>query len=236
MVRIGLTTNYERIDGISSLYIACDYVNAIIEQNAVPVMIPVTGNLDIINHYLENVDGLLLTGGEDIDPSYYGEKNTGLSRNVCRERDMAEMYIIERSLDNGRPILAICRGFQILNVFCGGTLYQDIPSQYAGEVGHANVMKEREALHHEVGFVHGTYIAGLFEAERVMVNSRHHQGVRKLGDGLRVSASSDDGIIEAFEDPGRGIVAVQWHPENITGVSAGCSRLFRDLVDRACSV
>ncbi|HPS58914.1 MAG TPA: gamma-glutamyl-gamma-aminobutyrate hydrolase family protein [Spirochaetota bacterium] len=234
MIRIGLTTSCGKIDGQLSSYISLDYVNAIIEKNAVPVLIPVTDNFRVIDYFLENVDGILLTGGEDIDPLLYNEVNSGLSIDICRERDRAEMYIIEQSLKYGYPILGICRGLQILNVFFGGTLYQDIPGQYRGSIEHVHTMTEREALHHEIKLSPDSYIGRIFGHGRAMVNSRHHQGVKKLGEGLIVSASADDGIIEAFEDTSRGIVAVQWHPENITGVSAGCSSLFGDLVDRAC--
>lgn len=233
MIRIGLTTTFEIIDGLFSSYISHDYVNAVIDNNAVPVLIPVTDDYKILDHYLEIVDGIMLTGGEDVDPALYDEENRGLSHDVCSVRDRAEMYIIDKSLKKRYPILGICRGFQILNVFFGGTLYQDIPSQYSNPADHVHAMTEREALHHEVKFRAGTYIGRLFGQESDMVNSRHHQGVRRLGDGLIVSAYSDDGLTEAFEDMERGIAAVQWHPENIRGVNEGCSRLFRDLVDRA---
>lgn len=233
MVRIGLTAGFEQMNRLPSSYINHDYVNALITKGAVPILIPAIDDFGIIDQYLEHVDGIMLTGGEDVDPELYNEKNSGLSLDVCRARDRAEMYIIEKSLKMGYPILGICRGFQILNVFFGGTLYQDIPSQFGKAVEHVNPMAEREALHHDVIIRHDSRIGRLFGSERVKVNSRHHQGIRRLGDGLLESAAADDGIIEAFEDPGRGIVAVQWHPENITRVSEGCSRLFGDLVDRA---
>lgn len=233
MIKIGLTTTYEKIDGLPSSYIAHDYINAVIENNAVPVLIPVTENYNILDHLLENVDGILLTGGEDIDPLLYNEMNSGLSIDVCSERDRAEMHIIKQSLERHYPILGICRGFQILNVFFGGSLYQDIPAQYGDMIRHTHVMTEREALHHEISFSPDSYIGGLFGHERVSVNSRHHQGIRRLGEGLIVSAVADDGIIEAFEDLTGEIVAVQWHPENIRGVSDGCRSIFRDLVERA---
>ena len=232
MVRIGLTTTFEIIDGLFSSYIAHDYVNAIIENDAVPVLIPVTDNYSVIDRYLEILDGIMLTGGEDIDPALYNEENSGLSHDVCIIRDRAEMYIIEKSLKSSYPILGICRGFQILNVFFGGTLYQDIPGQYVNPVPHVHAMTEREALHHEVHFVPDSYTQRVFGQDKTMVNSRHHQGVRKPGKGQTVTATSDDGLIEAFEDMGRGVIAVQWHPENIRGVNKGCNRLFQDLVDR----
>lgn len=233
MVKIGVTTSFEKINRLDSSYINHDYLNAVIENDAVPVLIPVTDNFEIIDRYLGSVDAILLTGGDDIDPVLYEEENSGLSRDVCSVRDSAEMYIVKKALEKGYPIMGICRGLQLLNVYFGGTLYQDISGQYGDTVKHANIMMNRDDLHHEVKLAGDSLIGRLFERERVMVNSRHHQGVKKPGDGLIVTAVADDGLIEAFEDAGRNILAVQWHPENITGVSKGCSLLFRNLVDRA---
>lgn len=233
MVSIGLTTTYEKIDGLASSYIARDYVNPFIEQGALPVLIPVTDNTAVIDRYLDLLDGVVLTGGGDIDPQLYGEENKGLSTDVCRERDLAEMYIIKKSLERKIPILGICRGFQILNVFFGGTLYQDIPSQFGDSVVHQHAMGEREALHHEVSLKRGSYIRQLFGGERIMVNSRHHQGIKIPGSGLIITAKSDDGIAEALEVTGSNVLAVQWHPENILGICQENRKLFSDLVDRA---
>ncbi len=233
MIRIGLTTYYEKIESQFSAHIPYDYISALFEYDAVPLLIPVTDDDKILEKYLLSVEGVLLTGGVDIDPGLYNEKNTGLSHTVCKQRDRAEMYIIDRALKKGLPILGICRGLQILNVFFGGTLYQDIQNQYNTGIIHSNPIKKIDELHHEVNIDPESHIGRLFREGRAMVNSRHHQGVKRAGAGLSISAISDDGIIEAFENSDRSVVAVQWHPENITDVSAGCRELFRDLVDRA---
>ena len=143
VVRIGLTTYYEKIEGQFSTYIPYDYIGAVLEYDAVPLLIPVTDDDKILEKYLSSVEGVLLTGGVDIDPGLYNEKNTGLSHAVCKQRDRAEMYIIDRALKKGLPILGICRGFQILNVFLGGTLYQDIQNLYNTGIVHSNPLKKR---------------------------------------------------------------------------------------------
>lgn len=235
MLRIGVTTYYEITGEKFATLIPHDYLRAVIEVEAIPIMIPVAEDPQTIDRYIELVDGILLTGGEDVDPGLYGEENTGLSHDVSCIRDRSEMYIISQALKKGMPLLGICRGLQILNIFLGGTLYQDIPSQVGTAVTHPNPMKERDEVHHPVNIKSNTLLAGVFGKERVMVNSRHHQGVKKLAAGLVVNAVADDGIIEGFEDAERNIMAVQWHPENIAGVSDGCAMLFRDLVERSAT-
>lgn len=233
MVRIGITTYYEKKDENFTTLIPYDYLSAVIEQNAVPVMIPVVKDLREIDRYIDLVDGILLSGGEDIDPALYGEENTGLSREVCRIRDSNEMYIITEALKKGMPLLGICRGMQILNVALGGTLYQDIGSQIQTGIKHQHVMNEGNELHHDVNIVKDSALGRLYGRERIPVNSRHHQGIKRLAEGLIVNATSDDGIIEGFEDHCRNIMAVQWHPENITAVGDSYTVLFRDIVGRS---
>jgi putative glutamine amidotransferase len=150
---------------------------------------------------LEGLGGLVLTGGGDVDPSLYEEEPHALTKNISRERDNLERELIEEAGRKDLPILAICRGLQILNVARGGTLHQHID-------GH----KETE---HTVRPEPGSQIALLVGPEDYTVNSRHHQAANRLGRGLVVTAQAADGIIETLEDPdSRFVVAVQWHPEN----------------------
>jgi putative glutamine amidotransferase len=170
-------------------------------------------------------DGLLLAGGEDVDPPLYGEAPRPGLEDVNRRRDEQELGLIVAARRRGAPVFGICRGLQVVNVACGGTLVQDIPAEAPSPVEH-RVRRPKDALAHAVTVTGGTSLpAGTFP-----VNSRHHQAIARLGAGLSVTARSTDGIIEAVE--GEGILAVQWHPENLRDdpVSRGLFRSFRAAV------
>ena len=182
---------------------------------------------------LEGVDGLLLTGGDDVDPALYGEP-AHASYDVSEPgRDAFEIDLVRRALAADLPVLAICRGLQVLNVALGGTLIQDIPSEPAPLLPH-DADGPPTTLAHTVAVTPGSCLAALVGPDdNRAVNSRHHQAVRALGEGLVVTATSPDGVIEAAEVPAaRFCVGVQWHPENFhsTGEFDG---LFEGFV-RAC--
>jgi putative glutamine amidotransferase len=172
-------------------------------------------------------DGLVLGGGEDVDPSLYRESPRVPLRDVNRRRDDQELGLIAAARRRGAPILAICRGLQILNVACGGTLIQDIPSETSSAVTH-EVKRPKDAIAHTVTSTGGWSLP----AGTLPVNSRHHQALGRLGASLAVVARSDDGLVEAVE--GARITGVQWHPENLADdpVSQGLFRAFREEVAR----
>jgi putative glutamine amidotransferase len=171
---------------------------------------------------LEGVDGLLLTGGDDVAPERYGE--TAHPTVVAPEpgRDEFEIGLVTAARRQRVPIFAICRGVQVLNVACGGTLVQDIPSQIKGALAHSNPSPPHESylLAHEVWLDKDTLLTKLMrerlsDADFCEVNSRHHQAVKTVAPGFKVSATAPDGVIEAIEDPeARFCLGVQWHPEN----------------------
>ena len=171
---------------------------------------------------LGGVDGLLLTGGDDVAPSRYGEAAHATVVEAEAGRDEFEIDLIAAARKRSLPILAICRGIQVLNVASGGTLVQDIPSQIHGALPHSLPAPPHEAyeLAHEVWLDKDTLLTRLMrerlsDADSCEVNSRHHQAVKDLAGGLRVSATAPDGVIEAIEDPEmRFCLGVQWHPEN----------------------
>lgn len=184
-------------------------------------------------------DGLLLTGGEDLAPSNYGEEPAG-SRDVSPERDALEMDLAGRALRRDIPILAICRGMQLLNVLRGGTLYQDLDRHREGSLSHDRFeMFDREI--HTVRFEEGTrWLQGVLPGEEVRTNSAHHQGIRSLGEGIRPVGRAEDGLVEAVElgaeEGDAWTVGVQWHPERMLerggGVNAALFRRFGEEVFR----
>jgi putative glutamine amidotransferase len=168
--------------------------------------------------------GLLLTGGSDVDPALYGESAAPQTDVPDKERDAAEAALIDEALASDVPILAICRGMQMLNVHLGGSLIQHLPSA----ARHVRRTSDRALPAHSVTIEPGTMLASIAHKESWEVNSRHHQAVARLGNGLRVSAKdAEDGTIEGIELPGRRyVLAVQWHPENQAAQDPEQRKLF----------
>ncbi len=174
---------------------------------------------DTVDQVMTWCRGLLLTGGVDLDPERYGEPRHPSVQDVDTERDEYELALARRALDADLPVLAICRGLQVLNVAAGGTLVQDIPDQISGAAEHW-VRAPLYAMAHEVWLTRGSVVwtlmqEELHEGDALGVNSRHHQSVQRVADGFEAVATAPDGVIEAVERRGaRFCVGVQWHPEN----------------------
>jgi putative glutamine amidotransferase len=167
---------------------------------------------------LSEIQGLLLTGGGDVDPAFYGEDRHPAVCDAEPGRDEFEIDLARRAMDAGLPVLAICRGSQVLNVADGGTLVQDIPSTIDTTLPH-NIEMPKDAAAHDVRVSPGSVLANVLRQDRATqtcrVNSRHHQSVGKLGRRLIAAATAPDGVVEAIEAPdGRFCLGVQWHPEN----------------------
>lgn len=193
------------------------YVTALENAGLIPLIVPPLSLDGAAAAILDSVAGLVLTGGEDVDPARYGEKRHEKVRSVNAARDATEASLIEQAKAMGKPVLAICRGIQILNVALGGTLVQDIPSQIGTTIAH-DEDTPRDARSHEILIESGSLIAAAVGAEHVTVNSFHHQSVARVADGMRVTARSPDGVIEGMEstDSNWWVMAVQWHPEEMT--------------------
>ena len=192
-----------------------DYLESIRRVHGVPV--PMT-TLDDPLAVLSQCDGLLLTGGGDIDPALYGEAPHATYAAAERGRDALELELAVRAIERDIPILAICRGLQVLNVALGGTLVQDIPSQVPNPLAHS-VTDAFDRIAHDVTIDSESVLAQIMGttplAPRTAVNSRHHQAIKRLAADLVITATASDGVIEAVERrPSRFCVAVQWHPEN----------------------
>lgn len=193
-------------------------------------MIPVSNHYETVVELAESLDGLLLSGGGDINPLYFGEEPIrGLGR-VHPFRDELELRLIQAVLQKGKPILGICRGCQILNVATGGDMYQDLPSQVKNVLQHSQRAPRFHASH-TVGVERGTRLFDIFQTDVLAVNSFHHQANRSVGSGYRVSVTAKDGVMEAFESVDHPfVIGVQWHPENMIEVDPLANRLFDAFV------
>jgi putative glutamine amidotransferase len=175
---------------------------------------------------LDSLDGLLLSGGADINPARYGRSNAG-SDEVDDARDELEMRLLREALAADVPVLAICRGLQVFNVVCGGTLIQHLPSTPLHRVRPKGAESGWHPAAHQIRVEPNTRLAEIIGAGEHGVNSRHHQAIDRLGQGLIVSGTASDGVIEAIEKPGAAFaVAVQWHPEDRIFVSEADRKLF----------
>lgn len=210
------------------------YIHAVQKAGGTPLLLPPQVSSEALAGLLAVARAVVLTGGGDVDPARYGEARHPAVAGVSQERDALELQVIRFALDRELPLLAICRGVQILNVARGGTLVQDIPTQFPTAVAHA-VPEPRDAPSHEVIIKPGSHLAGLVGAETLGVNSRHHQAVNRAGEGLVPVAWADGGLVEAVEMPGRWVVGVQWHPENMVDASPAALALFAGVVRAAAT-
>jgi putative glutamine amidotransferase len=213
------------------------YVQSLTEAGAIPWLIPLVDD-EALRGVYEELDGVFLPGGADIDPASYGTDPHPLCDKTDPARDRVELLLAKWALEDGKPMLGVCRGMQLINIAAGGTLYQDIREQLSGSIKHdyfpfGDERYERDYLAHEVKIEPNARVARFLGAGSVRVNSMHHQGIRDVGRGLRVTAVAPDGLIEGLEsDNGHYVVAVQWHPEALAQ-DKGMRALFRDFVAEA---
>jgi putative glutamine amidotransferase len=212
------------------------YTGAIRTAGGVPLILPIADDEpDVVADYLDAVDALLFTGGEDVAPAYYGESRDERCQEPDRERDLFEIHLARAALSRRKPILGICRGLQVLNVAAGGTLFQDLRCRPGTKAYHAADSADRQKLIHAVRILPGTRLHSIMGVAESQVTSTHHQFVKDLAPGLRVTAESqEDGIVEGIEAGEHPfLVAVQWHPERMYRDHAEHLALFRGLVTAA---
>lgn len=213
-----------------SLWMLPGYMDGISAAGGIPVMFPITEKETDIAELICKVDGILLTGGHDVDPAIYGEEAINSSVVPCIQRDRMESEVVRQAIDKDMPVLGICRGIQFLNAFLGGTLYQDIPEQHPSDVNHHQTPPYDVPVH-EVNIVEGSSLFKLFNATTVSVNSYHHQAVKELSKSLKAMAISTDGLVEAAEMVGKKFIwAVQWHPEFSYRSDENSMKIFREFV------
>ena len=208
---------------LEAALVPADYVRAVERAGGRALLVPPSH--DGVEETLESLDGLIFSGGSDLDPELYGQEAHAETSDVMRNRDTAELALLEAALERDMPVLAICRGSQVLNVARGGDLVQHLPD-VVGDEKHKHT--PGTFADHDVSVEDGSRLASVL-GERAPVKSHHHQGFGKVGEGLRVVAHAEDGTIEAVEDPTRRFaIGVLWHPE--AGEDA---RLFEELVREA---
>jgi putative glutamine amidotransferase len=201
------------------------YLDMVRWAGGTPVVLPVHG--DPRPDVIDRLDGLLLTGGGDVRPAEYGRAPATATYGIDVERDRCELDLARAAVSRDLPLLAICRGVQVLNVALGGTLIQDIADEVPGALRHWDPQHWGEGVH-RIRFITGSLLAALLGPE-ITVNSVHHQAIERLGNGLAAAGRSADGVVEAVEAPGRRFVAgVQWHPESL-GAGHPSFRLFESL-------
>ncbi len=207
------------------------YSEAVLSCGGAPLLIPIAQSADSLDAILHHLDGLILSGGPDINPRAYGEAPLAGLGDIDEELDRTELELARRAMPGDLPILAICRGIQTLNVSQGGTLYQDIASQVEHSINH--VQKARKGVNtHSIRIDDGTLLHKIFNRKKIWVNGRHHQAVKDVAANLMVSARAEDGIIEAMEDPKRVFtIGVQWHPEGTWKTDTYSKKLFRAFVN-----
>jgi putative glutamine amidotransferase len=210
------------------------YVSAIQKAGGNPVIIPVGVDESTLNSLLSHVDGILFTGGGDIDPALFNGTPHARVYGISSERDTLEISLIREALSAGKPLLAICRGIQVLNIALGGTLYTHIQDQRDQSLKHDWFPDfPRDKLAHSVRLTPGSKLHQIFGSEEIRVNSLHHQGIAELGQGLRATGLAPDDLVEGVEVEGATFaIGVQWHPECLPDDS-GSQALFRAFVE-AC--
>ena len=225
-------THFAREVTITIVGCDIDYLLSVSLAGGAPLIIPTLADREAVRSIIGMADGVLLTGGGDIHAEVYGEEPHPESKLHDPDRDNMEMEVARLALVKGLPILGICRGLQLLNIVFGGTLLQDIPSQVPGALTHN--APETEIHMHDITIEEGTLLSRILHASAMSVNSWHHQAVKTLGPGLRISARAPDGVVEGIESSeGRPILAVQCHPEACTDDHPCYLTLFHWLIEEA---
>jgi putative glutamine amidotransferase len=229
---IGVSTSITVGTHPERAYVNSAYLFAVQQAGGIPVPLPPQLSPHALSTVAGMLDGLLLTGGGDMDPATFGEAPHPTLYDVAPSRDALETSAVGIALDRGLPVLAVCRGIQVLNVALGGTLHQDVGTDPGTPITHGQ-KEPRDQPTHAVKLAPDSRLASVMGTDAVEVNSMHHQAVKALGKGLRAVAWAPDQIIEGVEldDPARLVLGVQWHPEELVRQSDAARRLFSALVD-----
>jgi len=228
---IGITTAHRRDK--DCFFCRRSYSSGIEQGGGIPFLLPSPGDEALIKVYVELIDGLLLSGGGDIHPLYFGEEPHWKLGEVSPERDFFEVNLIRGILGTGKPVLGICRGIQVLNAALGGALYQDLQSQLPHSFQHRQEVPRSHPTH-KIMVRENSRLARILGVTALRVNSLHHQAVKDAAPGLQPVAWAEDGVIEALEAPDHPfLLGVQWHPEALWETDQASAALFRAFVKAA---
>lgn len=231
---IGVTVDKTKSDGYDYQKINECNLKALTDSGAIPLMLPIAEEDELIDDYLKIVDGLYFSGGNDINPLIFGEDPIKEIGEIDYSRDEFEIKLFKKAAAKNMPILGICRGEQVINVASGGSLYQDIYIQREGTKGHSPKFSSGGYAHHRVKIMKDSKIYDILKVEEINVNSFHHQAVKKLAEGFKITSVSEDGIIEAIESLNHSfLVGIQWHPEIMFERYPVFLKIFEALVNAA---
>jgi putative glutamine amidotransferase len=234
---IGLTPDFAKAESrrtTPGYLLKTAYSDAVLAAGGTPFVLPWSSDAKTVNAYLDRVEGLVVTGSPfDIPPTAYGQRRGRYCRPVNESRTDFEQLLLTAALERDMPVLGVCNGMQLLNVVLGGSLYQDIPTEVMGAERHEQKIDRRRPVH-AIHIFPGTRLAQAVGGNTLMVNSTHHQAVRRLGHGLIPSATASDGLVEAIESTKhRFVIGVQWHPEFLVRSVPQNAGLYRSLVSAA---
>ena len=232
---IGITTSVTVDKVPERAYVNATYIRAVQAAGGIPLLLTPYFTPEVQAALWQRLDGLVLTGGGDIAPARFGEAPHPAVDDVSPARDELEIGLTQRAVADEVPLFAICRGVQVLNVALGGTLVQDLPSEWPNALAHSQKAPRHEPSHAVKVMGEGTRLGRVLGALEIEVNSMHHQAIKRLGEGLREVAWAPDGVIEGVEMPGetRFVLGVQWHPEELVGHDQAARNLFAAIVDAA---
>lgn len=218
--------------GYHRSYVNEDYVDSVIQNGGIPYIIPFNEDSEVTIAQVANVDGLILSGGHDIDPRLYGEESLLQIGEIWPQRDAFDLLLLKEAEKRHKPVLGICRGAQLLNVAHGGSLYQDINYRdeptFKHNQGHTANLETQTII-----LAPDSYLVNLFGEEQLSVNSFHHQLIKAVGKDLRPVAKAKDGVIEAIENGDGSVLGVQWHPEMLHCSDQKVNKLFSDLITKS---
>lgn len=225
---VGLTGNYfvpDRLGAPSpygAYYLCKEYWDYLNKFEVLPWYMPYTSDFKKLEQWAESIHGLVLTGGFDIPPGYYNQPELdGVKATWDEARTVMELRLLDLVWKRPIPILGICLGMQMVNVYRGGSLFQDLPVQCPDTINHSASSKNPNLIAHQVKVLEDSALFSCLKRSSISVNSSHHQAVRQIGTGLKVSALAEDGTIEAIESLDRAFIGVQWHPESLDGDEQG---------------